>query len=276
VEFLYNEILMKYGAPYEVISDRDKAFLEAAMPHYEEYLRIRHLPSTSYHPRTNGMVERMHQMLNHGIRTLEADHLDRWDEFLPQIVFALRTRTHAVTGHSPFFLVHGIEPRLPIDTNPPREIMAPLNELERMEEQAEFNARDFEALGLARRAAMERSFAQAARMSARQPPDASTHRFEIGDQVKMKIINRHKYDQHWAGPFTIARLATPGVYYLLTLRGSFLDTPVNEERLAPWHGRSPDIVDTTDNEELLEFLRRDSAVSSLSERENPVSAQTAS
>ncbi len=44
------------------------------------------------------------------------------------------------------------------------------------------------------------------------------------------------------------------------MRGSFLDTPVNEERLAAWKGRTPDIVDTTDDEELLDYLRDDLAV----------------
>ncbi|KAH9264004.1 hypothetical protein BASA83_012533 [Batrachochytrium salamandrivorans] len=50
------------------------------------------------------MVERMHAMLGHGLTTLGNGKRDRWDEYLPQVLLALRTRTHAVTGYSPFFL----------------------------------------------------------------------------------------------------------------------------------------------------------------------------
>ena len=107
------------------------------------------------------MVERMHQMLNHSLRCLTQDHMERWDEFLAETVFAIRARVHSVTGKSPFFLAFGIEPRLPIDSTPPRSTMAPLDELERLELDGEFRAREFEELGMARRAAIERTRVQA-------------------------------------------------------------------------------------------------------------------
>ncbi|OMJ20592.1 Retrovirus-related Pol polyprotein from transposon, partial [Smittium culicis] len=190
MHFIYNHIVMQYGPPFEIISDRDKAFLEDALPHYEQLLRIKHLPTTSYHPRTNGMVERMHQMLNHSLRCLTQDHIDRWDEFLPQVVFAIRARQHSVTKHSPFYLMFGVEPRLPCDTTPPRSTMQPLDKLEQMEERHEFTARQFEELGLARRAATERTMAQAEVMLQRNnqtDKENCDHRFEIGDWVKLRM-----------------------------------------------------------------------------------------
>lgn len=254
MDFLYNHILLQYGAPYEIITDRDKAFLEGALPYYEELLRINHFPTTSYHPQTNGMVERMHQSLNHGIRCLAQDHMDRWDEFLPQLVFALRVRPHSVTKSSPFYLAFGLEPRLPLDTTPPRSTMVPLDELEQMELRSELNARDFEALGHARRAAVERSLLQAEKMAKKNPPDEEAFKFDVGDWVKLKIKQRTKYERHWAGPFMVVKLAHAGTYYLMTFRGSWLDNPVNQERLAPWKGSHESIMDTTDEDELLDHL----------------------
>ncbi|KAH9270477.1 hypothetical protein BASA83_007478 [Batrachochytrium salamandrivorans] len=48
--------------------------------------------TTPYHPPTNGMVERMHAMLGHGLTTLVHGKRDRWDEYSSSSI--LRTRTH--------------------------------------------------------------------------------------------------------------------------------------------------------------------------------------
>ncbi|KAH9263491.1 hypothetical protein BASA83_013127 [Batrachochytrium salamandrivorans] len=130
--FLY-ELMMTYGAPFEIISDRGKSFLAEGIDLFERETRLDTFATTPYHPQTNGMR-------------------DRWDEYLPQVLLALRTRTHAVTGYSPFFLLFGINPRLPYDETPPQSSMAPLDEIERMEETSEFIARNLDEVGQARSA----------------------------------------------------------------------------------------------------------------------------
>ncbi|KAH9274711.1 hypothetical protein BASA83_002909 [Batrachochytrium salamandrivorans] len=150
--FLY-DLMMNYGAPFEIISDRGKSFLAEGISEFERENSIRHLATTPYHPQTNGMVERMHAMLGHGLTTLVADKRDRWDEYLPQVLLAIRTRTHAVTGFSPFYLLFGTHPRLPNDETPPRSSLMPLDEIEKMEENSEFIARNLEEVGQARSAA---------------------------------------------------------------------------------------------------------------------------
>ena len=256
IHFLYHHILMEYGSPYEIFTDRDKAFLEDALPHYEQLLRIKHFSTTSYHPQTNGMVERMHRMLNHSMKCLAQDHMDRWDEFLPQVIFGIRARTHSVTKFSPFYLAFGIEPRLPIDTLPPRSVMMPLDQIEQMEERSEFIAREFDALGLSRRAATERSIAQADAMRARSglPESELKHRFEIGDWVKLKIPRNLKWDRQWSGPFFITKLAHYPTYYLMTSRGDWINTPINEARLAPWKGNNENTINPIDDISILDHF----------------------
>jgi transposase InsO family protein len=156
-EFLYDEILMNYGAPFEIITDRGSAFLSEAFVNFEKLQGIRHFASTPYHPQTNGMVERMHSMLGHAITTFTEGKPERWDEYLKQSIFAIRVRTHVVTKKSPFYLLYGVLPRLPGDTDPPPSSLQPLDELETLEAQGEFMARSFEHLGMDRRAAYERS-----------------------------------------------------------------------------------------------------------------------
>jgi hypothetical protein len=45
--------------------------------------------------------------------------LSIWDKFLPQAVWATRVRKHSVTKKSPFYLVYGVEPRIPGNSTPP-------------------------------------------------------------------------------------------------------------------------------------------------------------
>ncbi|KAH9248960.1 hypothetical protein BASA81_013360 [Batrachochytrium salamandrivorans] len=58
--FLY-ELMMTYGAPFEIISDRGKSFLAEGIACLSAKTRS-DLATTPYHPQTNGMVERMHAM----------------------------------------------------------------------------------------------------------------------------------------------------------------------------------------------------------------------
>ncbi|KAH9262629.1 hypothetical protein BASA82_000342 [Batrachochytrium salamandrivorans] len=98
--------MMTYGAPFEIISDRGKSFLAEGIDLFEREkqdptLGNDSLPSTDLMGWSKGCTA----MLGHGLTTLVHGKRDRWDEYLPQVLLALRTRTHAVTGFSPFFLL---------------------------------------------------------------------------------------------------------------------------------------------------------------------------
>jgi hypothetical protein len=235
IEFLYSNILVNYGAPYEIITDRGSSILADAVSEYEKIQKIKHKASSAYHPQTNGMVERMHAMVGHSITTLTEGRPRRWDEFLDQTVFSLRVRTHSVTGFSPFYLLYGVEPRLPGDLKPPRSLMEPLSELERREERNEFIARTMDELGWSRGQAYQKSVNQELNMRKRiSNEDYQDHYFTVNDMVKLKHHGKTKFEFEWKGPFFIVELGSPGVYYLMKPNGQRLDSPTNEADLAPW------------------------------------------
>ena len=68
-----------------------------------------------YHPQTNGLVERSHQLIIHMIRKLGEDKKADWTTHLAEIVHTYNATHSAVTGYSPCYLMFGCRPRLPVD-----------------------------------------------------------------------------------------------------------------------------------------------------------------
>jgi transposase InsO family protein len=232
VKFLYDNILMPYGCPHEIISDRASAIVAGALPEYLALQGIRHKATTPYHPQTNGMVERMHASLTHAITTLSNSKAECWDEYLAQATFALRIRKHAVTKFSPFQLVYGIEPTIPGDT------LRPLTALETtaLDEELDQPRRDVDNLQRARGLAYTRSEKQAEIMRQRHQfvEQSDSYKFKINDWVKLKNHQSNKFEYEWKGPYWICDVGFPGTYYLQDFSGRTLPNTYNEKELAHW------------------------------------------
>ncbi|GBN73385.1 hypothetical protein AVEN_6735-1 [Araneus ventricosus] len=68
-KFLVEEIIVKHGAPREMISDRGRSFLSNLVKDINQLCQTSHLLTTAYHPQTNGLTERFNKTL--------ADHVRR-------------------------------------------------------------------------------------------------------------------------------------------------------------------------------------------------------
>jgi hypothetical protein len=157
---------------------------------------------------------------------------DRWDQFLNQTIFAIRVRSHAVTRYSPFYLLYGIEPRIPGDTEPPRESMVEWTR----ETRNDFQARNIDQLQRARGIVYMRSVEQAEKMRKRflEVENSSDYYFKINDWVKLKNHKSNKFEFEWKGPYFVVDVGFPGTYWLMEPNGRRLDSTVNQSDLAPW------------------------------------------
>ena len=80
------------------------------MQQFEEALRIQHIKT--FHPQSNGNIERMHSTLNNLIESSISERNNEWDENLKFINFAINTMKNQTTGLTPFELMFGREPNL--------------------------------------------------------------------------------------------------------------------------------------------------------------------
>ena len=77
-------------------------------------LDIKHVASSSYHPQSQGLVERMHRTLNSVVRGLVAEFSGDWEERVPFCECILRiSPMKALGGRTPYEVVTGLKPRLP-------------------------------------------------------------------------------------------------------------------------------------------------------------------
>ena len=113
-KLLVNEIFCRHGSPKTLLSDRGRNFLSKLVKEVCKLLSTDKLNTSTYHPMTGGLVERFNSYILQSLSMFVSDNQKDWDEFLPSILFAYRTSPQATTGDSPFYLMYGREPRLPI------------------------------------------------------------------------------------------------------------------------------------------------------------------
>ena len=104
-----------FGAPAYLVSDQGKAFTGHIITHLCELYGVQKLRTSPYHAQTNGQVERMNQTIIRMIGKLEEDRKACWSEHLPELLMAYNATRSAVTGYSPYYLLFGRRPRIPVD-----------------------------------------------------------------------------------------------------------------------------------------------------------------
>jgi transposase InsO family protein len=115
---LFNEYFCKYGVPSVILSDQGSHFRNQLMENIKALIGYNHIYSTPYHPQTNGIVERFNATFIPQISKLQDTQHNNWDEYLQAVVFAYNTGIHKSTKYSPYELLYGRSPRLPITTRP--------------------------------------------------------------------------------------------------------------------------------------------------------------
>ena len=118
-----------FGAPEKILSDRGKNFVSQLVQDICKLKGVQKLQTTAYHAMGNGQAERMHQTIFRMIGKLSEDDKEDWPEYLGEIVHAYNCTRSAISGYSPYFLMFGLRPRLPVDLIFPTSLDVPKREV---------------------------------------------------------------------------------------------------------------------------------------------------
>lgn len=108
-------IVLRHGAPRFFLTDQGSNFNSSLVKEICRLCNTRKLSTTAYHPQTDGLVERFNKTLAILLSMYVNEHHTDWDVYLPFIVFTYNTSVQESTKYSPFALLYGREPQLPID-----------------------------------------------------------------------------------------------------------------------------------------------------------------
>ena len=114
-KFLYGGYISIFGALARHLSDRSASFMSSIIEEMCKILGIKWLWTMPYHPQTNGLVDRSHQMIMHMIGKLGEDKKADWPSHLAEIVHTYNATQSAVTRYSPHYLMFRWQPRLLVD-----------------------------------------------------------------------------------------------------------------------------------------------------------------
>ena len=112
---IFSELIPQFGFPGRIIHDQGGEFENALFKKLIELSGVQNLQTTPYHPQGNGIVEHMNRTLLGMLRTLPENHKSKWASHVNHLIHAYNCTRHDTTGYSPYYLLFGRPPRLPLD-----------------------------------------------------------------------------------------------------------------------------------------------------------------
>jgi transposase InsO family protein len=111
------QIVTRHGTGSQLITDQGRYFMSSFFQESCKILGIRTTRNTSYHPQSNGSIERWHRSLHTGLSHYINSANNNWDTLITFYLTVYRAIPNSVTGYSPFLLLHVREMEIPTTIN---------------------------------------------------------------------------------------------------------------------------------------------------------------
>jgi transposase InsO family protein len=108
------EFFPRHGIPRVIICDNGAEFNSTEIRQLFKDLGVEQRNCTPYSPTGNGKIERFNGILKSILAKLINNRRKEWENELPQALMCYRTAVSASTGFSPYQLLYGRRPRIPL------------------------------------------------------------------------------------------------------------------------------------------------------------------
>ena len=114
VQFIYEDIICRWGLPDVIITDQGCEFCNAINDELMERAHCKHRITSSYHPQSNGLVERQNRTTTNFLLK-NMDCQDDWVDMIPTMMGSHRHTVHSMTNMEPSAILLGHKPTLSTD-----------------------------------------------------------------------------------------------------------------------------------------------------------------
>src|SRR3990170_6680208 len=108
-------ILSLHGIPKEISSDRGGLFTSKFWESFQTAMGTHITWSSAYHPKSQGQVERVNQVLEDMLRACVISFGKKWEESLPYAEFSYNNSYQASLKMAPFEVLYGRKCRTPLN-----------------------------------------------------------------------------------------------------------------------------------------------------------------
>ena len=112
---LWDKFIVHYGLPEKILTDQGCNFESQLEADLCELMGVQKIQTSLYHPQTNGQCERFNSTLINMLGTLPKEKKSEWKNHIGTLVHAYNCTQNSATGFSPYYLMFGRQPHLPVD-----------------------------------------------------------------------------------------------------------------------------------------------------------------
>lgn len=248
----FEQVVLKFGIPEELLSDRGANFLSNIFMYLMERLNVRKISTTAFHPQGNGANERMHRTLYTILRGLSENGGKDWKARLPMALYVYNNMVHSALGMSPHEALFGYRNRqVTMEYYRPEADVGVNERLQKFHEMHVWVKEHMDRVQELRNTQINEG--------------RSLRSYEPGDYVKYFVHRRDKLGPKWIGPVRVVKKTGP-VNYLLDL-----DLTEDEETtlltrkhpivhalyLRPWYLGEPEEYESIDPAEYIVTWKED-------------------
>jgi transposase InsO family protein len=230
-------IIARHGTGSILVTDQGRSFTSVFFQQTCKILGIRKLQTSSYHPSSNGTIERYHRSMNQGLSHYVNASGNNWDILIPFYLMAYRATPHGTTEHSPYFLLHV------------REMVLPTSQDLRAKMSPELRGTEHECRLNHLKDSLRRAY-QAVRKNSRKSHQinkgyydrkAKLRKFAVGDVVylynpALKQGQCQKFKKPWTGPYKVVAKLSDLNYKIVNQQGKESVVHVNRLKVAHSQG----------------------------------------
>lgn len=194
-ECLFSNFILHYGFPKRLHSDQGANFEGHVIRELCNITGVEKSRTSPYHPSGNGLTERFNRTLLSMLRTLDPDKKADWKSQVAPLVHAYNCTRHESTGHSPFLLMFGRQPRLAMDV-----ILGICNDDTEEKSYDKYISDLRSDLKAAYELASTKAKSAQARQKSNYDMKCRGAVVEVGDRVLLKVVafdGKHKIADRW-------------------------------------------------------------------------------